>query len=129
MWYRHIFELWGEGETYEIVHEQVKKTTDRWNDYMTCSFKFVVSAFGSTIVVKEQLDIINSFSYLGFEGPIDMKKPDVQFHVLADYGSENGTERSAPLYIFMGRLVGSYFKRKWKYANSFLRWLRVVVIL
>lgn len=102
---RHIYELWGEGEDYEKVHAEVKKTSDRWDDYMTCSFKFVVSCFGSTIVAKEQLAIINSFSYLGFEGVIDMKNPDEQFHVLADYGAENGTQRSAPLYIYMGRLV------------------------
>lgn len=104
---KHIFELWGEGENYEQVHAEVKKTSDRWNDYMTCSFKFVVSCFGSTIVAKEQLAIINSFSYLGFEGVIDMKNPDEQFHVLADYGAEQGTQRSAPIYIYMGRLVAS----------------------
>ncbi|CAO0802297.1 unnamed protein product [Mucor circinelloides] len=104
---KNIYELWGDGETYEQVHEQVKKTSDKWNDYMTCSFKFVVSAFGSTITYKEQLAIINSFSYLGFQGVIDMKDPDVQFHVLADYGFENGTERPAPIHIYMGRLIAT----------------------
>lgn len=102
---RHIFELWGEGNSYEEVHNQVKQTSDRWSDYMTCSFRFTVSAFGSTITYKEQLDIINSFSYLGFEGPIDMKNPNVKFHVLADYGAEYGTELSAPIHIYMGILV------------------------
>ncbi|KAI7902319.1 S-adenosyl-L-methionine-dependent methyltransferase [Cokeromyces recurvatus] len=103
----HIFELWGEGNTYEEVHNQVKKTSDRWPAYNTCSFKFVVSSFGSTIPYKEQINIINSFSYLGFEGPIDMKSPDVQFHVLADFGAENGTERPLPLHIYMGELIAT----------------------
>lgn len=76
---------------------------------MTCSFKFVVSAFGSTISAKEQLRTINSFSYLGFQGPIDMKTPDAQFHVLEDYGCENANANSKPvlepIYIYMGKLV------------------------
>ncbi|KAI8371990.1 S-adenosyl-L-methionine-dependent methyltransferase [Choanephora cucurbitarum] len=106
--YKNIFELWGEGKTYEDVHHQVKTTTsDRWMDYNTCSFRFVVSAFGSTITYKDQIKIINSFSYLGFEGPIDMKNPDVQFHVLADYGFDNTMVAQDPTYIYMGRLIAS----------------------
>ncbi|KAI9486781.1 MAG: S-adenosyl-L-methionine-dependent methyltransferase [Benjaminiella poitrasii] len=104
---KHIFELWGEGDSYEQVHEQVKKTSDRWPAYKTCSFKFVVSAFGATITHKEQIDIINSFSYLGFEGPIDMKTPNVQFHVLADFGADNGVERPLPDHVYMGELVAT----------------------
>ncbi|KAG1048226.1 hypothetical protein G6F46_003602 [Rhizopus delemar] len=109
---KYIFELWGEGESYDKVHEQVKKDTrDRWQEYMTCSFKFVVSAFGSTINAKDQLKIINSFSYLGFEGPIDMKNPDAQFHVLADFGNENANSNSEPVvepvYVYMGKLVAT----------------------
>jgi tRNA (guanine10-N2)-methyltransferase len=107
--------LWGSGETYEQVHQQVKTTSDRWALYKQSSFKFVVSAFASTIDKHKQLDIINSFSYLGFEGNIDMKKPQVQFHVLADYGGDNGfynkTPRQQPLYIYMGRLVNSLNKK------------------
>lgn len=76
-------------------------------DYNTCSFRFVVSAFGSTITYKQQIDIINSFSYLGFEGPIDMKNPDVQFHVLADYGFDNTKAAADPTFIYMGRLIAS----------------------
>ncbi|KAI8877653.1 hypothetical protein K501DRAFT_278251 [Backusella circina FSU 941] len=109
---RHIFELWGSGETYEQVHQQVKSTTsDRWSSYKQSSFKFVVSAFASTIDKHKQLEIINSFSYLGFEGNIDMKNPQVQFHVMADYGGDNGfynkKPREQPLYIYMGRLVAT----------------------
>ncbi|ORE16980.1 tRNA guanosine-2'-O-methyltransferase [Rhizopus microsporus] len=101
-----------EPDNYKLnLHAQVKKTSDRWNEYMTCSFKFVVSAFGSTINAKDQLKIINSFSYLGFEGPIDMKNPDVQFHVLADHGTENAytnkPTQTEPHYIYMGKLVAT----------------------
>ncbi|RCH79166.1 hypothetical protein CU098_001341, partial [Rhizopus stolonifer] len=108
---KYIFELWGEGKDYDKVHEQIKGAPERWDEYMTCSFKFVVSAFGSTISAKEQLRTINSFSYLGFQGPIDMKTPDAQFHVLEDYGCENANANSKPvlepIYIYMGKLVAT----------------------
>jgi tRNA (guanine10-N2)-methyltransferase len=97
---------------------------------MTCSFKFVVSAFGSTINAKDQLKIINSFSYLGFQGPIDMKNPDVQFHVLADHGTENAytnkPTQTEPHYIYMGKLASVMTHTLMTMSNVFLRLLLVV---
>lgn len=99
--------MWGEGETYEQVHEQVKSNPERWPQYQDVSFKFVVSAFNSTISKEDQLSIINSFSYLGFEGPIDMKNASVQFAVHEDYGSTQYVPGMTPVreHIYMGRLV------------------------
>lgn len=106
---RNIYELWGEGETYEQVHEQVKSYPERWPQYEDVSFKFVVSAFNSTISKEDQLSIINSFSYLGFKGTIDMKNPSVQFVVHEDYGSTQYAPGETHIreYIYMGRLVAS----------------------
>lgn len=77
--------------------------------YKDVSFKFVVSAYNSTVSNKEQLRIINSFSYLGFDGPIDMKNPDVQFNVMEDYGSAAPRKDVTPerQWIYFGRLVAS----------------------
>jgi len=53
------------------------------------------------------LDIINSFAYLGFKGPIDLKNPEIQFGVLEDYGIDlhAASPPSTPYYIYFGRLV------------------------
>jgi tRNA (guanine10-N2)-methyltransferase len=73
------------------------------------SFKFSVTAFGSTISARKQLDMINSFSFLGFDGDIDMKNPQFQFAILADFGAERskfmqvGTFEANKMY--MGKLV------------------------
>ncbi|KAF7728275.1 hypothetical protein EC973_006449 [Apophysomyces ossiformis] len=118
---KNVYEIWGQGKSYEEVHADVKSSPERWTKetsrytitkpaYNDLSFKFTVSCFGSTINAKRQLEVINSFSYLGFDGPIDMKKPDVQFGVLEDYGSMAGiagAPAEAPERIFMGRLVAS----------------------
>ncbi|CAO3586506.1 unnamed protein product [Absidia cylindrospora] len=70
---KKIYELWGEGKNYDEVNEQVVANKAKWADYQHLSFKFSVSAFGWTLTAKEQLKVINSFSYLGFEGDIDLK--------------------------------------------------------
>jgi tRNA (guanine10-N2)-methyltransferase len=75
------------------------------------SFKFSVTAFGSTIVAKKSLDMINSFSFLGFDGDIDMTNPQFQFNILVDFGSERskfmkvGTFEAEKMYL--GKLVTS----------------------
>ncbi|ORZ02391.1 S-adenosyl-L-methionine-dependent methyltransferase [Syncephalastrum racemosum] len=106
---KNIVELWGEGRTYEEVHQQVKEHPERWGLYKDVSFKFVVSAYNSTVSNKDQLRIINSFSYLGFDGPIDMKNPDEQFNVMEDYGAAAPRKDVTPerQWIYFGRLVAS----------------------
>ncbi|ORZ15647.1 hypothetical protein BCR42DRAFT_437915 [Absidia repens] len=109
---KKVYELWGEGKTYEEVNQQVIANKAKWADYQHSSFKFSVSAFGWTLTAKEQLDIINSFSYLGFEGDIDLKDPQVKFGVLEDYeqqgafSTHNGTPPPRQ-HIYMGRLVAT----------------------
>ncbi|OAD75428.1 hypothetical protein PHYBLDRAFT_132663, partial [Phycomyces blakesleeanus NRRL 1555(-)] len=107
---KNIYELWGEGKNYAEVHTMVKENPERWPAYNEKSFKFSVSGFGSTISVPEQRDIINSFSFLAFDGPIDMKNPEVQFGVMEDYGSEAGklgAVKKEPKHIYFGKLVAT----------------------
>ncbi|CAG8475489.1 5768_t:CDS:2 [Acaulospora colombiana] len=100
------------GESYERVHEQVKEKPERWvvaSQYEYKSFKFTVSAFGSTCSSDYQVRTINSFSYLGFKGDIDLKNPQVQFGVLEDYGLDPylPVPPSSPRTIYFGRLIAS----------------------
>ncbi|KAI8340203.1 S-adenosyl-L-methionine-dependent methyltransferase [Chlamydoabsidia padenii] len=106
---KRIYELWGEGATYDQVNTQVKADKTKWTEYQHTSFKFSVSAFGWTLTAKEQLAIINSFSYLGFEGDIDLVNPQVKFGVMEDYGHNSAQKGIRPPlhYIYMGRLVAS----------------------
>ncbi|KAI9495073.1 S-adenosyl-L-methionine-dependent methyltransferase [Zychaea mexicana] len=107
---KKIYELWAEANSYDEIHAQVKDQPELWKGkYDEASFKFSVSAFNSTISVPQQREIINSFSYLGFNGPISMSNPDNRFCVLEDYGSalpQLGVE-PAREWIYMGRLVAS----------------------
>lgn len=48
--------------------------------------------------------MIESFAYLGFEGPIQLNSPDQEFCVFEDYEASSGLERR-PHMLYLGRLV------------------------
>ncbi|KAH6609856.1 rna methylase family [Trichoderma cornu-damae] len=77
-----IHELWGTGATLDALHEAVKSQTSHlWPRYKESSFKFVVDSYQGAHSNKERLALIDSFSYLPFDGPIRMSKPDDTFTV------------------------------------------------
>jgi tRNA (guanine10-N2)-methyltransferase len=41
------------------------------------SFKFVINAYMHTIPQRRQREVVETFSYMGFKGKIDMKNPDI----------------------------------------------------
>ncbi|RUS18282.1 hypothetical protein BC937DRAFT_88959 [Endogone sp. FLAS-F59071] len=105
---KFVYELWGTGVTYEELRESVKQHPERWPEYNTKSFKFTVSAFGSTCTAEHQLKVIESFSWLGFDGDIVLRNPEVEFVVVEDFGSKTpgGKPRPEPERLYMGKLVG-----------------------
>lgn len=97
-----IYELWGAGVDYKSLHEDVRnRTQPLWEQYRQPSFRFEVDSFHGSRSTDEQRAIIESFSYMGFGGPIVMKNPDHQFIVFEEYDL-NGTE---PKLLYLGRLV------------------------
>ncbi|KAI8059171.1 hypothetical protein BC940DRAFT_314195 [Gongronella butleri] len=102
---KRIYELWGEGATHEETHTMVKSRPERWDAYMNDTFKFCVKAFNNTVASKRQLEIINAYSYLGFKGAIDMKRPQQSYFVIEDWGAE--LRHPQLQRVYMGRLVAS----------------------
>lgn len=118
---KDIFELWGQGTNYEEVHSDVRRRTQhRWNDYKEISFRFTVESFAGKRSNEEKRDIIQSFAYLDFQGPIRMKNPDEDFWVLEEYTSDVATSKTTvsssstrpaelqtPQKIYFGRWVAN----------------------
>ncbi|KAJ2807600.1 hypothetical protein H4R20_001229 [Coemansia guatemalensis] len=104
---RSIVEYWGSGSTYEELFAEVRRQPERWAEYKSCSFKFTVEAFGKSLSQKEKISTIESFSFLGFEGPIRMKNPSAEFFVCEEYGeSHEPLPFETPRRIWFGRVVG-----------------------
>lgn len=98
-----VYELWGAADTYQRLHEDVRRRSQPWwPQYKTCSFRFTVIGFQIKRPQREQRDIIESFSYTGFDGPIVMNNADAEFCVFEDY--ELDTDE--PRQLYLARHVG-----------------------
>ncbi|TFB02625.1 hypothetical protein CCMA1212_005420 [Trichoderma ghanense] len=77
-----IHELWGTAPSLSALHPIIQSQTSHlWPQYKDSSFKFVVDAYQGAHSNKERLAIIDTFSYLPFDGPIRMSNPDETFTV------------------------------------------------
>ncbi|KAJ3055590.1 hypothetical protein HK097_010014 [Rhizophlyctis rosea] len=109
-----IYELWGEAPTLEELNTIVKQNPEYKDLYKTSSFKFIVGGYGVTLSAADQLKRIEQFSYLGWEGKIDLKKPDNTFGYFEDYG--NHAEKGLPApekphRVYLGRQIASGNRR------------------
>ncbi|KAF4433090.1 tRNA guanosine-2 -O-methyltransferase trm11 [Fusarium acutatum] len=104
-----IHELWGKGSTLDELHESVKTTTSHvWDSYLGKSFKFDVDPYQGTRSAKKRIELINSFRFLGWTGPVKMTNPDNLFTIF-----EMWPYNSVPLNIpdptmmYLARHVGN----------------------
>ncbi|KAJ4300161.1 hypothetical protein N0V88_002830 [Collariella sp. IMI 366227] len=103
-----IHELWGSGPDLSATHESVHATTPHlWAKYLTCSFKFTIDSYQGSRSADDKVRIINSFSYLGFAGPIRMRNPDEEFTLFEDW-EWNSTPLGIkdPKFYYLGRFLG-----------------------
>ena len=73
--------------TYEALHADVRMRTDPtvWARYKDASFKCSIDSFREKRSRDEQTQIINSFRFLGLEGPIRMQDPDFEFTIFEEW--------------------------------------------
>ena len=75
---RSVYELYARGATYEEVHKRNRASRHLWEKYVPdTSFKFVVNGYNHSISKSRQREVIESFSYMGFMGRIDLSSPEI----------------------------------------------------
>ncbi|EKG19411.1 tRNA guanosine-2'-O-methyltransferase TRM11 [Macrophomina phaseolina MS6] len=103
-----IYELWGSGATYPSLHASVTaRTSHRWAAYATTSFRFSVDAFQGKRSTSQQRDLINSFRYLSFRGPIRMRDASLHLCIFEEYEMD----APAPTRVFLGRWIADGGRR------------------
>ncbi|KAI3947417.1 hypothetical protein MKW92_028957 [Papaver armeniacum] len=108
-----IYELWGEGGSYEELEEAIKSYPDDLKaPYMTSdnTFRIIIDSFGNSLTFQEQNERIPKFAFIPFKGKVNLKKPDHKFWVMEtdNYGSKNnGLPPVAEKRIFFGREIGT----------------------
>ncbi|KAI9698940.1 MAG: hypothetical protein M1836_003129 [Candelina mexicana] len=119
-----IYELWGCGITHPELHEDVQRRTEsRWIHYSQTTFKFEVDAFQGKRSAFEQQQLIESFKYMGFRGPIKMRNPEQEFCVFEHYSFKNDP---VPSKVYLGRriagsardILNTYDLKKRKYIST-----------
>jgi tRNA (guanine10-N2)-methyltransferase len=95
--------LWSNQPNREALHKDIQKQIH--TAYSTASFKFNVVAYNRHFTNKQQVDIIEEFQYLPFQGPIDLKNPNVTLCYYEDYGPLPLKDSKMPLEVYFGVFV------------------------
>ncbi|KAH9892792.1 tRNA guanosine-2'-O-methyltransferase [Cubamyces lactineus] len=109
---KYICEFYARGKTYEELHRENRSRASQWQKYAAdTSFKFMVTAFNHTIPQWRQKDVVEGFSYMDFQGKIDMKNPEIVLTCFEEYRDKHGTTRAKDEgdgefeEVWFGRLV------------------------
>ncbi|CAI9103957.1 OLC1v1002556C1 [Oldenlandia corymbosa var. corymbosa] len=107
-----IYELWGEGGSFEELEEAIRSYPDeRKLPYLTpeSTFRITVDSFGKVISFEKQKERIQQLSYIPFQGRVNLREPDHKFWLMEtdNYESNNGLPPIVQRRIFFGREIGA----------------------
>ena len=106
---RFCVQLWARASNYCNLHEEVKAFPDEIKTPLfkkENSFKFMVESFYTSWSLQERIAKIETFDYLTFEGPVNLKSPEVTMGIFEFFGLDHNNLSPEPLDLFFGRLVG-----------------------
>ncbi|XP_047951946.1 tRNA (guanine(10)-N2)-methyltransferase homolog [Salvia hispanica] len=107
-----IYEIWGEGRSFEELEEAVSSYPDeRKTLYLSSgtTFRITVECFGKALSFPEQNERIQKLAFVPFQGRVNLRNPDHNFCLIDndDYGDKNGLPPASQRRIFFGREVGA----------------------
>lgn len=98
---QEIYELWACAEVYESLHAKVRRDCSVKPELRNASFRFAVDCFQGKRSKPQQREVIESFSYLDFNGPIKMNNAEVEMCVFEEY-EQNASQ---PKKLYLGRML------------------------
>ncbi|CAM6108617.1 unnamed protein product [Calypogeia fissa] len=104
-----IFEIWGEGNTYEELKTSIESyPEEKMAPYLAedQSFKIVVDAFGKVFTFEEQSERIKSLTYIPWKGHVVLKNPQQKFWIIETFAMNNGLPPVCKKSIIFGREIG-----------------------
>ncbi|XP_021713615.1 tRNA (guanine(10)-N2)-methyltransferase homolog [Chenopodium quinoa] len=107
-----MYEIWGEGTSYEQLEEAVNAYPDeRKLPYLTSenTFKINIDSFGKTFSTQEQKELLQRLAFIPFKGRVDLRNPDHNFWFIEidKYEANNGLPPIVEKRIFFGREIGA----------------------
>lgn len=103
-----IYEVWGNGSSYEDLYDNVRGVSQHlWHLYKHSSFKFSIDSFQGSRSTTEQRKLIEGFRFLGFDGPIKMKGAEQDFCISEEWHFDaSALGIHEPQSIHLGRFLG-----------------------
>ncbi|KAL5524093.1 hypothetical protein ACEPAG_8266 [Sanghuangporus baumii] len=102
---KSVYELYACGTSYAAVHEQTRHNEHSWSPFVeNTSFGFTVSSFNRSIPQHCMKEIVESFAFMDFRGPIDLKNPELSLGVFEEHADPEKCD-SRLLQIYFGRLI------------------------
>ena len=104
-----IFELWGTGSDYDTLRADVRKRMHDMHheQYRESAFKFKFDSFRGKRNGAQQRDLIESFNFLDFQGPIRMNDAELQMYVFEHFDYEV----AEPNILYLGRWLADGDRR------------------
>ena len=98
--HRDTYEYVAHGNTLEQLVQRTKTRLEAgyFDKYKESSFKFKVEPFAFSMSMRERLSMINTFSFLPFNGPVEMTSPKVTFSILIKGTSEQWPESGHEMF-------------------------------
>ncbi|KAL2916709.1 hypothetical protein HK105_203825 [Polyrhizophydium stewartii] len=114
---RDIIELWAVGKDYPDLYDGIRAGSE-WKrpEYQTCSFKFMIDTTGASLTMPQQIARIEKFAWMGYQGEIDLRHPDVVFTCFEDYGF--GSSHNEPIAAGNRNVVTQYDLKKRGYLGT-----------
>ncbi|KAI8904005.1 S-adenosyl-L-methionine-dependent methyltransferase [Gorgonomyces haynaldii] len=105
---KSISELFVEAKSKEELDKKTVELNLKENrpELSNNTFKFIVDAYNRSLSWPEQLERMNSMSFLGFEGAIDLKNPATVFTLFEQYEDEKD-KTLLPSKLYFGRLIAN----------------------
>ncbi|KAI9670531.1 MAG: hypothetical protein M1831_005751 [Alyxoria varia] len=97
-----IYELWASGSDEEALREAAKNRGMNKPAYKNVSFGFFVDSFQGKSSPQRVRDLVESFSFLAFDGPIKLNSPELELCIFEEYERHN----PSPRMMYLGRFVG-----------------------
>lgn len=109
---KSVYEFYGQGASYEELHRHIHTNQALWSRFIPdTSFKFFVTAYSHRIPKTRQREVVESFSYMGLLGKIDMNDPDIILGCFEEYNDRQKIVRNKYegdgqfRQVFFGRLL------------------------
>lgn len=107
---RGMFELWGEGSSWEELQAAIEACPAELKDPWIGpehKFKIVVDTYGCKFTMEQQLENIERLAFIPFKGLVDLREPDIMFWLMVcNCSVNNGIPDTVPYRMYFGRPVG-----------------------